>query len=765
MKKQWLGNPFNSSKKVFFLILTIVIPYWSRAQAAHSVIRKKYEHVPQIQKSRANALATWAYKEIDAHSNAFFLQQYYGIDPSNTEALIGGLLKSNGTFVDSLQSLCYSFVPVSNGIYTFQVKLKNYKKLFNSPQVGYLSLSRKADIQLFNSRKDAGVDKVHLGVDLPSPFTGKGVLAGLVDVGIEYTNPSFRTTNGDSIRIIKAWAQNRQVGIKPSLFNYGVEFAGKEQIALAGHDSVFGTHGTVVMAGMAGSGYGSGGKYAGIAPDAEIIAISADRMENSLMDGILYFNRETKTHNKRGVFNLSWGSQLGPHDGTSLFDHAIDSLTERGLIIVGAVGNWGDDSIHIKSVSGSTNLMISTMVKNADPNNYALVDIWGKPYTHFSVCINAVDIETGSITKSSNFFSTQTQGDFQTEFILNGDTSKIYLFNTARDGQNNRPNSFVAMTHDVKETKHYLSISISSRNNEIHAWAAQNASFSNKLDAAREVLDFKPGDSQYSVAEIGGTAKTIITVGSHVAQSKYRCILGYDRFFSADSGKIGPFSSLGPTQDGRTKPDLTSPGSLIAPANGFEPNFTPSGKENYLIEEGSEFKENNRAWYWIQDEATSFAAPLVTGSVAVLLQVNPTLTAKEARDLLRSTTTKDDFTGSINSNGSNQWGWGKLNLYKAVSSALSVVTGIASQDASSEKTFWSTNPTKDLMVVFLQGETSQKPSLDVYDLTGKMVYKALLERTEGFFFTFDLRNLPVGQYVGRFASDSHSKSLKITKVE
>ncbi len=60
---------------------------------------------------------------------------------------------------------------------------------------------------------------------------------------------------------------------------------------------------------------------------------------------------------------------------------------------------------------------------------------------------------------------------------------------------------------------------------------------------------------------------------------------------------------------------------------------------------------------------TSSAAPHVVGTVALMLQYDPSLTHSEVRNILRVTAIKDEFTGSVpNSN----WGWGKLNPEGAI---------------------------------------------------------------------------------------------------
>ncbi|MCX6161055.1 MAG: S8 family serine peptidase [Ignavibacteriae bacterium] len=60
---------------------------------------------------------------------------------------------------------------------------------------------------------------------------------------------------------------------------------------------------------------------------------------------------------------------------------------------------------------------------------------------------------------------------------------------------------------------------------------------------------------------------------------------------------------------------------------------------------------------------TSSAAPHVVGAVALMLQYDPTLTHSEIRQILHKTATSDSFTGSV---PNTNWGYGKLNTEEAI---------------------------------------------------------------------------------------------------
>ena len=104
----------------------------------------------------------------------------------------------------------------------------------------------------------------------------------------------------------------------------------------------------------------------------------------------------------------------------------------------------------------------------------------------------------------------------------------------------------------------------------------------------------------------------------------------------ADSSRAG-FSSIGPTFDGRTKPDVMAlgVGVIIARADGTYGN----------------------------GNGTSFSAPLVSGVVAQILQSNPDLDPIAVRNLLRETAGQADAPD-------NERGWGVVNAEAAIAQAL-----------------------------------------------------------------------------------------------
>src|SRR5690606_22411490 len=102
---------------------------------------------------------------------------------------------------------------------------------------------------------------------------------------------------------------------------------------------------------------------------------------------------------KPAVVNISWGSHSGPHDGSTLFNEACNSLSGAGKIIVMSAGNDGTDSIHLQKTFTATDTVVHTYLKfvttGGTPagNDYkrTWVDICGESGKSFCASLSLYD--------------------------------------------------------------------------------------------------------------------------------------------------------------------------------------------------------------------------------------------------------------------------------------------------------------------------------------------------------------------------------------
>ena len=189
--------------------------------------------------------------------------------------------------------------------------------------------------------------------------SGDGVLVGVVDTGIDYQHADFLGSDGTT-RILYIWDQFLvPIGTEtsPIPFGYGVEYTKADIDAdlatPAPHDIVRSTdgiyfgiaHGTHVS-GIAASSGMAPGNYIGMAPEANLAVVACPLYDADIINGWIYLLNKAQSRGMPIVINNSFGSQLGPHDGTDVLSLFIDATSGPGRIFVFSAGNEGYDWLH-----------------------------------------------------------------------------------------------------------------------------------------------------------------------------------------------------------------------------------------------------------------------------------------------------------------------------------------------------------------------------------------------------------------------------------
>jgi len=191
------------------------------------------------------------------------------------------------------------------------------------------------------------VNQVHNGTGgLDSPYTGKGVIIGIVDQGLDFTHPDFKNDDGTT-RFLRYWDHTLSSGGPASPYGYGIVW-NEEQINNGTCISTEnGTgHGTTV-AGMACGNANANGQNRGMAPEANLIIVESNfslpNWTMTIADACDYIFKVADTLGMPAVVNLSLGSYLGSHDGDDPASEYMESLLDEkpGRIIVCAAGNSG----------------------------------------------------------------------------------------------------------------------------------------------------------------------------------------------------------------------------------------------------------------------------------------------------------------------------------------------------------------------------------------------------------------------------------------
>ncbi|MGH2352174.1 MAG: S8 family serine peptidase, partial [Chloroflexota bacterium] len=256
-----------------------------------------------------------------------------------------------------------------------------------------------------------------------APVTGKGVIIGVVDTGIDWSHADFVRPDGQS-RILALWDQTASPPAPPAGYDYGRAWTKTHVDAWLAAGIIPGdtcTTSTCLAAGASGApseidgnsegGHGThvtaiaaaGGRaitgatpasYTGMAPDADILFVKTDLDSAHIIDAWAWIVAQAQAAGKPVVINSSFGGHDGAHDGTHPLETAIDSLSGPGVIFTVAAGNSGDDRSH-----GSGTAAVgapSTAKVQLDPSSgvvlsVATIDLWYRGADHLRLAVIGPD--------------------------------------------------------------------------------------------------------------------------------------------------------------------------------------------------------------------------------------------------------------------------------------------------------------------------------------------------------------------------------------
>ena len=188
---------------------------------------------------------------------------------------------------------------------------------------------------------------------LSGGLTGRGVLVAVIDSGIDYLNQDFRNEDG-STRILMLMDQDRGRIYTREEINEALD-APDRAGALERVPSVdLSGHGTAVAAIAAGNGRGSQGVYRGVAYESDLLVVKlgaplADNFPRTtqLMKGLDFVIRQAQELGRPVSVNLSFGNTYGSHDGTSLLETFMNDISNYGRsVLVAGTGNEGTGNGH-----------------------------------------------------------------------------------------------------------------------------------------------------------------------------------------------------------------------------------------------------------------------------------------------------------------------------------------------------------------------------------------------------------------------------------
>lgn len=506
-----------------------------------------------------------------------------------------------------------------------------------------------------NSRGYIGLDMVLPG-EKHNPdilaYTGKGVVIGIIDCGIDPNHITFRDQAG----------HNR---VKRYIFTESSEetsdgrlrvstFSTPAEILSAPIDSAEGGHGTHTAATAAGSWRGNA--YFGMAPDAELVltGTGAYSYDDEIIYGMRAAGEYARQQGKRAVISLSLGSGIGPRDGTSPVGLVSRELRQQGDLICFASGNDGKRNATIfrnfSQDSTTVRSIFCRMYKG--PTHLCPLEAWSTDTTsaelqllvvqHDTVCYASRWITPEEAAKSGG--RVVLLSDKEDVEALPGLSSHIRGEISAELGVYSPNKRFrIHLDADVAEYldpgfQPQLAFGIRSRNgadmriyadahyNNLGDWG--NPYFSNGL-FGENCSDLASSPDVFAVGMMNATRSR--TALSGITYSLESMSFG-------EYGKPNLYSSRGHDWDNAVLPHILAPGTLVVSALFPE----APGMEQYYVQDTV---VDGKRYVWGFDTGTSMATPTVAGTLAVWLEAVPSLTYDNILEILNKTGNRSALEG------------------------------------------------------------------------------------------------------------------------
>lgn len=521
-----------------------------------------------------------------------------------------------------------------------------------------------------SARYYSRVEDVIEGRGLDMPYTGEGVIVGVIDCGFDFNHINFRDADGNP-RVKAVYLPLDETGKKIMINRIqlpGSCFETPDKIRALTTDDPLTTHGTQT-AGIAAGSYRENGWY-GVAPGADIVACAMPETELTdvrIAHCLAYINDYAKRVNKPYVVNISLGNNVGPHDGTSFLTRIFQQMTGPGKVVVVSAGNDGDNSVVIhRTIENNQDTVYALMNGyNGGKHRTGYLSATSKGGRPFNTRLIVMDRQSGKMLYKSRAIGATAVG-VEYDFSSDADSAlaQYYTGNVHIRGSieaNSNPTALAEMDMKAISSNYILGFMYyAPQSTDLAIWTSQYSYFYNFGFPWAEA-----GSALGSINELA-TTDSVISVGSY--NSKQYVPLRDGTFYHRPHSKpleLSYYSSYGPDENGIPRPDVCAPGSVvISSANRYDvtaPNVQYWQPSAFV--EGVEYP-------YCPDLGTSMSAPVVTGAIALWLQANPNLSVADVRDVLKHTCYKDR---QVITTYSSRWGNGKLDVNAGMRYVLHIV--------------------------------------------------------------------------------------------
>lgn len=577
-----------------------------------------------------------------------------GVQSVTPQTLTGVIINSSEPAVtaDFVKEQGFEAMPITDRVLTATIPATLIPVLAEREEVLYINSTRTYEPFMEKVRPQVGATKVHAGTGLETPFTGKGVVVGVIDQGFEFQHLAFKNADG-SLRVKAVWNRN----VANSSMTTTIPTRGDVTNDGTGHA----THVTSIAAGSKTT-YND---YYGIAPEADIVMVPSVGFESSeVLEDAKAIKDFAEANGQPWVINMSFGGHMGPHDGLTLYDQSMSALSGEGGILVAALGNEYDQSLHAGySFTAAGEVKDFVVIPSADRSYYGTISLWAQHadgQKHLTIKPFLMSGRNKYYITSSNITSAGGTYWEAVDPYSKKQGCEIYV-----------PMTRLYSNAGINSSNYYLGVEVTASDPaDVHAWTLQGGgTFASRLTGA----DCVKGDNKYQVGEGAASIPRCVSVASYnSSKSITSAIDGVTHSYSVGSvDDISNFSNVGPYLGDQPKPTVAAPGAVVKAAiSKYDGGF--DSKDLSIVDI---IKIDSRNYYYYAGmSGTSMASPVVAGCVALWLQANPKLTYENIVEILKTTSVRDNYTqagfNTGNDEWNDRWGYGKIDVYEGLKMAL-----------------------------------------------------------------------------------------------
>ncbi len=657
------------------------------------------------------------------------ISAFIGVDDNNFSALEALGVKIEAKF----DKLCTALIPVSQ--IEAVAALGNVTKIEVAEVLEPYNDLQRTYTQAGDAISNSAAARA---LGLTKQYTGKDVVLGIIDTGIDFQHIAFKDKNGSS-RIVRAYklsgsnstsltTYSSATQISSLTYDTNAEDHGTHTSTTAGGSSVIVNGSTVTV-----TDDHANATYGGMAPEANLVIAGLSSLyTTSIGTAIQNICDYADQVGKPCVISLSLGSQQGPHDGTGTIASIVNQYAGNNHIIVYAasndamradpfvkLGTSNGGGMYASGTSTSSKPMIVNVQRsfsNADGN----VEMLMPTITAYARTANVattlrfhvVNKNTGAIVYSSSQYTSGTTID------VTGTTGLAQYFKSSSSYSNQYGDAGkirITRTRDTNNNKYYwqvyapimLSTSYSDPDGDgvynsdyvfcvsvypqsttattiIDMWENTYCWFGTDLNLSSNSYNYCKGNDDCSISDNACIAKAI-SVGAYVTRNKVTDYEGTTHDWSDEYPNIGDHASFSSWQTagygplGTALPTINAPGArIVAGVNHYHTASVDDysyWSDDYI----SDLVVNSSTSPYAAMEGTSMATPCAAGIIAQWLQacveVGKIPTPDYIKEVMAATWDTDQWTAGAGHGAKTFGTHGKINAIKGLQYILGVTGG------------------------------------------------------------------------------------------